>query len=215
MTELTVQQNIDEILQMPLQDLLDNAEAAVAVDDASLSACADAVKLLRERRLAVDKSRKEWVEPLNAQVKKFNSMFKPAIDKLKMAEDSVKKRMVDYQTEREREAMAAAEAEAKAERERLAEEAVKHQQEGNDIQAEYARRELKNVQSQKVDIGRGDMTGAKSYVRSTWSWELVDIQTVPPEFLQIDRVKVNKAVREGVRNIEGLNIFEEKKIGVR
>ena len=44
---------------------------------------------------------------------------------------------------------------------------------------------------------------------------LVDIKKVPEEYLQVDWVKVRKAVKNGVHNIPGFEIKEEIDASVR
>jgi len=54
---------------------------------------------------------------------------------------------------------------------------------------------------------RGDY--AVSSLRTTWSFEVLDIAKVPPEFLQVNQPLVNAAIRgqNGRRDIPGLHIF--------
>ena len=46
-------------------------------------------------------------------------------------------------------------------------------------------------------------------VRKSWKWKEVDMSNVPREYLMLDTVKINKAVRAGARSISGLEIYEE------
>jgi len=46
-------------------------------------------------------------------------------------------------------------------------------------------------------------------IRKSWTWKEVDISKVPHEYLMLDKIKINKAVRAGIRTISGIEIYEE------
>jgi hypothetical protein len=47
-----------------------------------------------------------------------------------------------------------------------------------------------------------------------WSYEVEDEKKVPREYLQINPSAINAAVRNGVRKIAGVKIFEKPSIAV-
>lgn len=48
-----------------------------------------------------------------------------------------------------------------------------------------------------------------------WTWELENENFVPREYLCIDEKKIAEAVKQGVRNIPGIKIFEKEEITMR
>lgn len=52
-------------------------------------------------------------------------------------------------------------------------------------------------------------------VRKTWTFEITDESKVPRDFLVIDDKKIRAAVREGIREIPGVRIFEEETMAIR
>ena len=48
-----------------------------------------------------------------------------------------------------------------------------------------------------------------------WTWELEDEVAVPREYLALDAKKIDDAVKQGVRNIPGIKIFEKEEISMR
>lgn len=52
---------------------------------------------------------------------------------------------------------------------------------------------------------------ATVYKKKSWSFKMNDLKKVPLEYLQVDQEKVEIAVRNGVRNIPGLEIYETEK----
>jgi len=50
-----------------------------------------------------------------------------------------------------------------------------------------------------------------SSIKSYFEYKIVDIEKIPKKYLKIDSKKVQEDVKNGIRNIEGLEIFEVKK----
>lgn len=57
--------------------------------------------------------------------------------------------------------------------------------------------------------------GGSVGARLIWKFETVNIRTVPDQYLQINEPAVNRAIREGVREIPGLRIYQEETLAVR
>lgn len=52
-------------------------------------------------------------------------------------------------------------------------------------------------------------------VKQVWKHRLVDITKVPAQYLSLNEAAVGKAVRGGVREIEGIEIYPEDQLAVR
>jgi len=61
-----------------------------------------------------------------------------------------------------------------------------------------------SLDSIKTDVGSGS---TKSY----YEYKVVDLDLVPREYLKLDKTAVNSAVKNGVRAIPGVDIYETKK----
>lgn len=48
-----------------------------------------------------------------------------------------------------------------------------------------------------------------------WSWEIEDLNLIPRDYLCLDEKKVSEAVKQGIRNILGIKIFEKEEITMR
>ena len=58
--------------------------------------------------------------------------------------------------------------------------------------------------------------GSTAYVRKSWSFEVVDLAQVPRGYLVLDGEAVRRAiVKEGIRSIPGLRIFQSEVLRVR
>jgi hypothetical protein len=62
---------------------------------------------------------------------------------------------------------------------------------------------------------RGDY-GATAYVTRTWTFEVIDLDRVPREYMSLDVEVVREAItKHGVREIPGLRIFQSENLRVR
>ncbi len=56
---------------------------------------------------------------------------------------------------------------------------------------------------------------ANSVVRNVWAFRVVDFKKIPFEYLQLNETAVRSAIKEGVREIEGLEIFKECQVAIK
>jgi hypothetical protein len=54
-----------------------------------------------------------------------------------------------------------------------------------------------------------------AHVRKTWAFEIEDPTKVPAEYLMVDERKVREAVKQGIREIPGVRIYEDAKTVIR
>jgi hypothetical protein len=77
-----------------------------------------------------------------------------------------------------------------------------------------AAREAMLLTPSPVEI-RGEF-GSLAYVRKTWTFEVVDLDQVPREYMSLDVEVVRNALsRDGVRQISGLRIYQNETLHVR
>ena len=61
-----------------------------------------------------------------------------------------------------------------------------------------------------IEVEDGKLT-----TKSSWEYEITDSDKVPRKYLKIDESKIKDALKSGERHIEGVRIFETKKITMR
>lgn len=181
------------------------------------------VKRAKVAREELDASRREQVDPLNAQVKAVNATYRPLFDALDNAESRGKKLMLAFEAEeharvnREREQARLA-AEAAAIKEAQAIEA------GDMEQAALASREqTQAVLAAPVEVPRilyGD-TGSASF-REVWTFQgFTDLKLIPEAYWHDKTVTdalekvIRRTVKAGARQISGCLIGPEKQVAVR
>jgi len=54
--------------------------------------------------------------------------------------------------------------------------------------------------------------GGKISTQKHWTFEITDISAVPIQYMQVNDVSERKAIRDGVREIAGIRIFQQDRI---
>lgn len=202
-------------------------------DDASSSSALEAGSQIKSFQKKVEQLRKDLTAPLNERVKEINSHAKKIMAPLEQAEAHIKKEL----TEREKQLAQIREEEfqkAKAERERKEAEAaeVAHQKAkeaeamamfGAGEDAEIAKVEAEVVHERGLEEAAKDHKATVrsidsmkvSGARKTWTFKFVEAGLIPREYLAPDPTLIRAAIRNGVREIPGLEIFEETSIALR
>ena len=164
---------------------------------------------IRKKISALEKRRKFFVDPLNAHIKSINQFFKENwINNLERADQVVANKMIVWRrSEQERiwaeekKAMDAAAEKQRKLREKAEAEAAKK---GIPTEAVVVPEvEVKEVQQQEKQVGAG-------MFKKFWDFELMDINQVPRSYLTLDERKVRQAVKDGLREIPGIRIFERE-----
>ena len=60
-----------------------------------------------------------------------------------------------------------------------------------------------------------NLSTENNIVSKVWDFELVDISAVPQEFIILNDKAVRQAIREGVREIKGIKIFQKARVSIK
>lgn len=192
---LPYHQEIDKILK--------DAEEVVVKDEHSLKSAVTIGGGAKKLNKKITAQRKEIVEDPNQFVKSVNNFCKTFTDKLLQIENTVKKKIADYQYSQELQ---------RREQERKAQEAAMRLQDQLDKEAEE-----KNVAPVQVvtpvipkqpAVARSE-SGASSHIRMQWVGEIEDEPMIPIEYCSPDQKKINNAIKMGIRQIAGVRIWEK------
>jgi len=174
-------------------------------------------KQIEDQRKAVIKEPQEYVKGINTLAKSFTEPLDGIELTLKAKINAWQREQEKIRQERERKARE----EAAALQKRLEDEAKVEQARLN------AEAKAKGVEAQKVEpiqvpeviipqpktITRTEEGSAS--IRKVWTWKLLDFAKLPDEYKKIDEVKLNQAVKAGMREIAGVEIYEETKTVIR
>ena len=153
----------------------------------------DAYNLLKSiaaHKKAIEKRRKEITQPLNASLKSTNALFKEVVAPLVEADSILRDKILAFQRVQQ----------AKADKEFARREKIQasHEARGH---------ETHEIAEVEPDVG-------VSTVTKRWTYEVVSQSKVPCKYLMIDSAKIRQAIRDGVREIAGLRIYQEEGLRV-
>ncbi len=164
----------------------------------------------------IERRRKSMVEEPNQYVKSINNLAKVYQEKLNPGITSLKGKLSAYAYEKRIEAQRKAEAEAKARAElqakidaetaRLNAEAKSRDENAKPIEAPKIEAPLtaEPPKTTRTEVGKATQV-------TTWAFNVVDPAKVPAEYLVVDEKRIRQAVKDGIRQIPGVEIFEETK----
>ena len=145
----------------------------------------DALTGIKQAIRTIEDKRKEITSPLNASLKATNTMFKKLSAPFIEADKIIRGKVLDFRQERE-------------------EKAQKELERRQKIQEAHAAKghEVHEITAPKVKVSKETVTAKR------WTFEVVDVNKIPREYLIVDNSLVNIAIRSGVREIDGLDIFQ-------
>ena len=144
---------------------------------------------VKDRLKAHEEERTSYTQPINESLRRINARFKEIIEPLKNAETKLKSAILDYR--------------AKIEERRLeAEKQLQNTTGSNELVVESTLPDTVESRS-----------GESRTVRR-WTFSIEDFKKVPREYLTVDETKVDKAIKEGKREIKGLKIYQEESLSI-
>jgi len=158
---------------------------------------------LKQMKQQVEDKKNFVVKPLKEHVKRLEAMFKPTLEKLDVANQSIRTKVLAY-----REEAAAAQREEQA---KLMEKATEAQEAGDN---ESALALATQAQEQMTLQKTNHLDEGSVQAKSVWTFEVTDFGAVPHEFFTLDEKKVNAAIRAGQRDVPGIRIFQKQQLAV-
>ena len=202
-------------IQSAGSELAAQAERAVIDSDDSASRMTDLLGIVKARLKSSEDARKALVKPLNDHVKWINDQFKGATEDLRTADALGRRKLNAYLQEKEARERAERERQRREAEERALEEASRLEASGKAKEAEALVDSAALIpEAPKSGPTRGAY-GASAAQQRRWTFEVTDINKVPTEFLVVDAGLVRAEIRNGLREIPGLRIFQESSVSIR
>ncbi len=199
------------------------AATAQGIPDALWGRCTDHIKQLRQEVNEIDETRVAIKAPVLAAGRQIDgharSLTEPLLEAVKEGErrGSVYLRAKDAAI-REEAALRAQEAAAEAARlTDLASETGDRaiEDEATAVMAE-ADQAIETLQAAPQDLTRTRTDlGTTASLRDNWQFEVRNFDKVPHKYLQLNEAAIRAAIRTGVRDIPGLKIVNNPKVGIR
>ena len=195
-------------------------QAITAADD--LKAVKRLAKQVNEKRLAITR-------PINEGLKEVNAFFKPVQDLLADAEQLLKAKILQFQTDQDRiarELQAKADATARKEREKLLKRAAKAEAKGKSESAQVLREVAEAQTAPMIESAAPKLEGVAR--RVTWTAEVIDPLALAEHIVKerhdlllvifrIDQSSLNRLAREfkDELNLPGVEVQQETSIAAR
>ena len=192
--------------------VLDENQKFIIKGDKSLEQASAQLVAIKARIKRSEELRTFFVKPLNDQVKAINEKFRLAIRPFMDADTLITGKILDYR--RKENARIAEENRLEAERQRLEFEAEQLRLKAEAKKLKGIEKEMAVAEIPKEFVPEPIIVQKKSIAtsagtlktRKTWKAIVVDENIIPREYLSVDMVKLNSAVRSGVRVIAGVSI---------
>ncbi len=153
-------------------------------------------KQIAFRIKTIEAIRTKITQPLNTSLKEINTLFKSLSSPLKEAKKILNDSIIEFHEKREEQ--------ARKREEKLRLEAEEAEEDGDE--------ELVEKLEDKIELV-APRVGESSTVKR-WTFEVEDIHKIPREYLLVDQVEINRAIRNGARDIKGIRIFQKESVRV-
>lgn len=198
-------------IESEISSFREKAEAMIIADDDQYTLASDTLGAVNTKLKGIEKLRKFFVDPLNAQVKNINGMFKPQVEAADEIVQIIKKKMAVYYDKKETARRA-----EEARLQKIRDDAdAKRLAAGKEKIAEPVREVAMPSKFTATD-------NAKSQVRKVWTHEILKISELPADITRaileeayrkgIVKMVVQRYVDAGTRDMPGVRIFEETRI---
>lgn len=192
------------------------ADSIVITDEASAEKAVEIASRAKKAGKNLEAARKAFVADPNSYVKEVNGITKYYAEKLAVVEKGIGAKHAVYQRAVE------------AERRRLEEEAHKEAERLRRAAEEEARKAAEEAKAKgeeppapvqveitapavpKTDNVVRSQAGT-AHVRQEWKFAIEDASAVPREYLTVDERAIREAVKNGVREIPGMRVYQETK----
>lgn len=146
----------------------------------------------------LEAQRKSFTAPINESLTNINAAFKTAANPFHEAKTYLSGKVAAWHTA-EQKRIDAVNEKIRKEEERRRKIQESHKERGHEVKEEI---HLPQAPQKLNKIG-----GA--HTRKIWVFEVEDLSQVPREFMQLDGVKVNNAIKAGTRKIKGIKIQQK------
>jgi hypothetical protein len=182
-----------KVLEKQVSPLLAKAgsykiDSVESVDEASTF-----LKEVRDAERNLEAKRLEFTAPLNQSLKAINDTFKQLKNPLTQARELLTGKILTWK---------------RAETERLMKEEARrraiqeaHEKAGHQVKA-------------PVVLERPETKIGNTQTVKFWTYEVTDFSKVSDEFKEICNVAINQAIRNGLRNSEGLRIYQDERLSI-
>ena len=173
--------------------LLKQADSYIIQSIQDVDLASEFLRKLKDAENMIETKRLEFTAPINKSLKAINETFKKLSKPLVDARQRLTEKILTWRrVENDRLAK-------EEERRRKIQEA--HKEAGHEVKA-------------PIILERPEAKVGNTQIRKIWTWQVVDYNKVPDIYRELNETAINQAVRNGVREIPGLRIYQEEKLSI-
>ena len=151
------------------------------------------LRKVKDTENEIEAKRLEFTKPLNQSLKAINATFKQLKEPLVQARMLLTGKIMDWKS---------------AEMARLEKEEARRRK----IQEAHVKRG--HIVEAPVVLDRPQKTIGNTRTTKFWTFEVQDLGKVPRDYLDIDTSTVRQAIRNGVRKIPGIKIYQDERLSI-
>lgn len=169
--------------------------------------------------------REKYIKPMKDSIKAIDDKLKEPIKLLEDTDTTLREKLNTYLAEvHKREEQRLALERLKAEDSAIAEiddlENFKSQAgEYDEVTRKAIERTIENKQNRAIEAtaieDKINLSTSSASVSMVWDFDVIDKAQIPLEFLKVDEVAIRNAIRNGERDIAGVNIYQKPQLSLR
>jgi len=184
-------------------DIAIQAENQWIVSQADVDKANIILRNITKQMKAIEKKRKSFTQPLNQSLGEINSTFKELVKPLEIAKDILTQKVMDWR-DTEKQKIQAEQERIRKEEERRRKIQEAHKEKGHEVSEPI-------VMAKPKPLKETDTT----HIRKVWEFEIIEMAKIPHEYLMVNKSFIREAIRDGVRIIPGIRIYQEERMVIK
>ncbi len=188
-----------QTIQTESQTFIELANAQTVLNQEGADTANITLQTIAKGLKQIEEKRKSFTAPLNQSLKEINKTFKDVVAPINEAKQGLTSRLMAWRKQEQ------ARIDAEREKVRKEEERRRKIQEAHAAKGHNVKEGITPV-AKPVPFAVNDTTKT----RLTWTYDIEDEAKVPREYLEVNRPSITVAVRSGVRDIQGVKIYQKE-----
>jgi vancomycin resistance protein YoaR len=203
-----------EPLKAKITTLADECRNIVISDEDSLERAKDHAKAAKKISTTIDEKREEAKKPYLEGGRRIDALAKSLTAELDAGTKTLREQIRNFELKKEqaRQAELARIAAEKAKIEKEQEELRKKMEEENPGSIDVL---MPMVDTIRLDVAAAALKEEKSPLKKVWTYKITDELQIPRLYLSVDDKKIKGAIQSGLRDIPGLEIFQDSQLVLR
>lgn len=205
---------------------IDERAKLISVSDAvSYDSAVTFLKEVNTKLKDFKAQREKYIKPMKDSIKAIDDKLKEPIKLLEDTDITLREKLNSYLNEvRKREEERLVLERKKAEEDTIKEidhleDAKRYALEYDEVTQKAIQRTIENKQNKAIEatafVEKINLSTNSASVSMVWDFEVTDKSKLPLEYLKVDEVAIRNAIRNGERNIAGVNIYQKPQISLR